>query len=158
MKRLLSGLLFLLPLAANAEGILYVQSAKAKILASPRFDAAVVTEASRGDELALVESQARWNKVTVAGKTGWVSKFLVSDRAPLNRVTVLGGDEEAIDANARRRASVVTTAGAARGLSGDERMRANNASVANYRAVEVMEKIRVSDEEASSFLSEGLKQ
>lgn len=155
MKKTIISLLVFLPLSAGAETV-YVQSAKAKLLSKPHFNAEVVAEVVKGKPLDLIESQDRWLHVKTGTHTGWVSKFLVSDHMPVNKITILEGDET-IDTNVRRRASVVTTAGAARGLAGEDRQRASQAGLTNYVALRRMEALKIGEQEAMAFLSEAIK-
>jgi len=138
------------------EKMLYVQSAKAKLMAEPAFGAAVVTELERGTAVNLLQSEKRWLKVQAGKQSGWVSSFLLSNHPPLNKVTVLGGEEQKdIEENARRRASAVTTAGAARGLSSDDRKRADIHEKADFYALEQVEEYKVDPAEVSAFAQEG---
>lgn len=134
---------------------LYVQSLKAKLLAEPAFKARVVASVNKGAALNVLQYKGRWCQVSSGEHSGWVSRFVLADHPPLNKITVLGGERE-IEQNARRRASAVTTAGAARGLSAEQRRR-GQVQGANYPALEKVEAIAISDEEAFRFLQEGLK-
>jgi uncharacterized protein YgiM (DUF1202 family) len=147
----------MLPVASFAQETVYVQSLKAKLLAAPAFNAGVVAEANRGDAAKVLEIQDRWYKVQLGDKSGWLSRLVVSDHAPLNKATALD-EQHTGDVSARRRASVATTAGAARGLTADDRLRASQSGLTNYVALEKVEKLTVSEQEALDFLSEGLKQ
>jgi hypothetical protein len=143
-------------LCSAEEKLLYVQSAKATLMAEPAFGAASVAELERGTAVNELESRKRWLKVRVGKKSGWVSRFLLSAHPPLKKVTVLDeGEQKDIEKNARRRASAVTTAGAARGLSADERRRADDHNRADFHALERLEQIKVSAEELSRFAAEG---
>ena len=146
-----------LPLTATAQETVYVQSLKAKLLSAPAFNATVVAEADRGDAAAVLETQARWYKVQLGNHSGWLSRLVVSDHAPLNKTTALDAAHTG-DISARRRASVATTAGAARGLAADDRLRASQSGLTNYVALEKVEQLTVSEQEALDFLAEGLKQ
>lgn len=157
MRNVTAALWLALPACALADGTLYVQSLKAKILTAPAFTGTVVVEVNRGETLTLLENQDRWYKVSFGNKSGWISKLVVSDRAPMNKTTALNA-QEGIEMGARRRASLATTAGAARGLTYDDRMRASQTGIANYDALERVEEVQVSEQEALSFLAEGLKQ
>lgn len=139
-----------------AEGTLYVQSAKAKLLASPSFKAEVIAVAPKGEPLALKEKVKRWAKVGYQGSTGWVSELLVSDTPPKDKVTILKNkDNEDQKANVRRRASSTATAAAARGLREDGRVRVNDQARPDWEALEVMESYQASEEEASEFMQDG---
>ncbi len=157
MRPILIAFLLAVPLAGSAADTLFVQSIKAKIVAEPRFGAAVIAEVERGEELTALEEQGRWYRVGLGGQQGWVSRFVLADHPPLDRVTVLqGNEEEQLQGNARRRASTVTTAGAARGLTADERRRADDKG-ANYYALQRLEKLELTPEEIEAFAAQGLK-
>lgn len=155
MKRfsLIAALLVGMSAAAHAE-TLYVQSQKAKLLKDPSFKAKVVAHVKKGAPLELIHDKGRWYKVSINGNIGWISKFVLAAHPPVKKVTVLGEGVK-IEHNARRRASAVTTAGAARGLSADERRRASDFG-ADFLALERVENFTVSDEEVYRF-SKGVK-
>lgn len=141
---------------AGAE-TLFVQSLKADLLAEPRFGAPVVATVPKGTELDLLETGQGWHRAGVDGKAGWVPRLLVADHPPLQRASLLTGNEETLEGGARRRASAVTTAGAARGLTAEDRGRVGAEDV-DYRALARLEALVVDDQEAVRFLREGLEQ
>ncbi len=134
----------------------YVQSRTAKLLASPAARAEVVTELVKGDAVEVVETQGRWLKVSSGDKTGWISKLLVKNQPPKGKISVLEENKE-LEENARRRASTVSSAAAARGLRNEERARQSDDSVADFSAVREMESERVSEQEAMEFMEQGLE-
>lgn len=158
MKRLLvTSVCMVITCAAWGAQTVYVQSLRAKILASPDFKAAVVARVKRGTPLPLQEQTDGWVKVRYADHTGWVPRLLVSDSAPLDEVTLFKGGEHAISGSVRRRASAVTTGGATRGLAEDERQRPSDRTIQNYAAVKKMESLDIDDGTALSFLKDGVK-
>lgn len=156
MKRI-ALLLLLLPTAVLADGTLFVQSAKAKVMASPAFSGDVVATLGKGTQVSVLETDGRWVKVQAAGNSGWISRFLLSDEAPLDRITVLEGEaNQEIESNARRRASTVTTAGATRSLTAGDRARASKAGITDYQALHQMETLQLEETAVMNFLSNGL--
>jgi hypothetical protein len=145
--------------AVFAEETVYVQSFKTTLFATPQFGAAVVVDAKRGDALTLLESRERWSRVRRGNHSGWVPSLAVSRHLPLRPAALLeSAGDTSLPANARRRASGATTAGAARGLTYEDRQRADKAGIANYAAMERMERLSVTEEEALAFVASGLKQ
>lgn len=157
MNKLIGTLFLLFPVLCLAGETLYVQSTRAKLLERPAFGAPVAAAAEKGDALALLETRGRWVKVRLGDRSGWLSAYLVGKHPPVDKASVLTDDKTAIGENARRRASAVTTAGAARGLAADDRARSSNRNAADYRAVEKMEGLELKQQEVEHFLEEGLK-
>lgn len=152
-KIVLMALAVFMLVAAGAD-LMYVQSKKAKVLKSPSFRAKVVVTASKGDALEIVDKKGKWFKVNVNGKTGWVSRLLVSKRPPIKKVSVFAKAGPDISSKARRRASVMTTAAAARGLAEDDRRRLGTSNKMDYAAVEKMEAITITESEVEAFLDQ----
>lgn len=145
--------LFVLSQAHAAD--IYVQSVRAPILASSAFGSQKLAEAVKGETLKELEKKGGWHKVNYKDKTGWVSRLLVGSKPPAARVSVLEGSGENLGAGARKRASAFTTAAAARGLA-EDRSRVSDKYRVNFASVERMEGIKVSDEEAYTFLLAGV--
>jgi hypothetical protein len=120
---------------APAADVVYVQSAKAKILSSPAFGADVVATAGRGEALAVLEKESAWRKVRYQGKVGWVSNLIVGEKPPLAKITVLDQPGQELDPEARRRASATVTAGASRGLLAEGRSRASRSEASDRQAL-----------------------
>lgn len=159
MKRTLSLLLGLCVIgAAMAEETLFVQGNNAALFAQPAFNAARTKEVARGDAVSANRMQGAWIQVDHQGDTGWLPKLLLSSRSPGEPVTAFTGERTAIEQGARRRASNVTTAGATRGLTADDRRRTGDFGQANYTDVEHMEGAGVNEQQAMAFLREGLGQ
>ena len=151
MRALLVIILVGLSFTAVAAGSLYVQSDKAKLSAAPSFGAASVATLKKGDELAVIQAQNGWYRVHAHGKTGWIPRLLVSKHKPISRISVLSGEKDSVKPTARRRASNVTTAGAARGLVNDDRRRANPDGAADYEAVQSMESDTIPQKDVEAF-------
>lgn len=149
---LIAGLL-VTPLTQAA--VIYVQSVKAPILSDTSFGSSKLAEASKGDELNVVENKGSWYKVAYKAKTGWVSRLLVGSKPPAKRASVLEGTSENLETGARKRASAFTTAAAARGFA-EDRSRVSDKYKTNFRDVERMEAVKISDEVAMAFIQEGV--
>lgn len=161
MKRrvLVASLLLLTGLgpAPSLAASVYVKSLKAKLFAEPRFDAQLVVEAEKGQELLLMEKGERWFKVGLTTRQGWVSALLVSAEPPKGKASILGEDAEDISGKSRRRASAIATAGASRGLTeeGAKELDAKD-SKANWQALAKVEAAKVDRGEALTYLLAGI--
>ena len=152
--RLLVLMLSFVFLVAAGSDVLYVQSSKAKIMKSPSFKSKVVVTAKKGQELTVVKKKGRWYEVKVDGKTGWVSGLLVSSSMPIEKVSVFAKADKDISKSARRRASVMTTAAAARGLAEDDRRRLGAETKMDYAAIEKVDAITISEKEVDAFVGQ----
>ncbi|MBU0674811.1 MAG: SH3 domain-containing protein [Proteobacteria bacterium] len=141
----------------NAAEPLFIQSTKAKILANPKFSAPVLIEVAKGTSVDPLEQQGSWYRVRYQDKEGWLSKLLVASYPPMEKQGAIQADSE-IGTHARRRASAVATAGAARGLAAEDRKRTVEGGLANYPALAEMENLKVTDSEAVDFLQRGFAQ
>jgi uncharacterized protein YgiM (DUF1202 family) len=141
-------------LLAASSSVIYVQSSKAKIMKSPSFKSKVVLTAKKGQELNVIKKKGRWYQVKAKGKTGWVSRLLVSKSKPIKKVSVFAKADRDISKSARRRASVMTTAAAARGLAEDDRRRLGAEMKMDYAAIERMESLSVSEAEVDDFVGQ----
>jgi uncharacterized protein YgiM (DUF1202 family) len=155
MSRLIVLLLALFPLSIAAAETLYVQSAKAKVMSAPTFQAEVLATAAKGDALEVVETSAQWVKVKFQSHTGWVSALIVAPQPPRDKITIIKDNPEATpNENVRRRASSSSSAAAARGLRQDERARTSDESKANYPALEKMEATQPDENAVEEFRRE----
>jgi uncharacterized protein YgiM (DUF1202 family) len=142
--------------AASAEQTYYVQSAKAKILSAPSFRSSVITEVTMGQALAFKGKDGSWIKVTFGGKEGYVSSLLVSTHQPLRHGGYIKAEDSEIKQGVRRRSSSFASAAAARGLTKEDRKRADTDEHVDYRAVRDMEAMSFSDDDVRQFM-EGSK-
>ena len=139
-----------------ADELRYVQARQAKLYVEPSLKSPVLAVLPKGESVALIETQGRWLKVSVEGKTGWLSRLVVADHPPMKRVSVLADTQADLGENARRRASATAAAAAARGLRGEERARPSDREVVNFSALEEMEAHSVPEDEALQFLEQPL--
>lgn len=155
---LAAGAALLLPLTGYSANV-YVKSMKARIMAAPKFDSALLAEVSRGQTLPVLDKGDRWLKVRHTDKEGWISELLVSEE-PLKGASqsLLDNSGEDISTKSRRRASAIATAGASRGLSakGMREMYSDDGKNANYPALEKVEALTIDPVEAVNFIAAGL--
>lgn len=137
---------------AWADSIYFVQSVTAKVMTKPSFQSEVIATLKRGDKFNAPNKQAGWIKVTRDGKEGYVSALLVSNHAPLNKPEVVRAKEATIDNGVRRRASSYSSAAAARGLTKEDRKRADEENKVDYPAVTKMESVVVKEDEVNHFV------
>jgi uncharacterized protein YgiM (DUF1202 family) len=154
MKRYLCFLVFVFAALAVAAApqTVYVHSMKAVIMDSPSMKGKPVVTASRGDKLTVIGEQSRWYNVRTDGKTGWVSTLLVRPEPPTNKKSVFTNGDKDLSKGSRRRASAVTSAAAARGLTADERARLGITEKVDYAALEKVEAVTVSNKDLADFL------
>lgn len=145
----LTGLLFVS--ISLAESLYFVQSETAKIMSQPSFRSDILAQVGFGEKLNATGKEGNWIKVQVGNKAGYVSALLVSSHAPMKKTGVVKADGAEIDQGVRRRASSYSSAAAARGLTKDDRKRADEEGKADYDAVKKMESVTVTDESVTRF-------
>lgn len=138
-----------------ADQFYYVQSAKAKILSSPSFGAEMIAEATMGEKLGLKKKDGSWVQVDYQGKEGYVSSLLVSSHPPLEKKRFIKASDPRIEHGVRRRTSYFASAAAARGLTREDRMRADTEGAVDYPALMKMEELSFSDDEVAQFMEGG---
>lgn len=138
-----------------AEEVFYVQSLRAKIFSQPSFDSVVIIEVQKGYKFNSIEKKGNWIRLSISGKDGYISSYLVGKKAPLSR-SEIGQEAATIAETARSRASQQTTAVAGiRGLAEERRARLGKEEKLNYEALEKIEKFSIADEELKVFMKEG---
>lgn len=137
-------------------GDAYVRSMKAKVTAEPRFDGKLVTTLDKGARVEVLGQQGTWTQVRAKPHEGWLPKLLLGDEPPMERVTLIQVEGRAVAEDARRRAGSATTAGAARGLTSEDRRRASTEFLTNYDAVRRIEGAQPAEGDAIRFLQDGL--
>lgn len=154
MKKLslLLALIMSAPMVVSAEEIIYVMSARAKILSSPAFGSTTVKNVLKGEKLVSVEKNNNWYKVKLGEKTGWLSRLSVSYHPPMKRKRRMASVDKKLQNNSRRRASSVSTTAAIRGLQNIDRSRASSKEVMDFASLERMEAIQIADSEVFAFM------
>ena len=145
--------LFLITGVADAAP-LYIQSMRAKIVDQPTFRGKMIMPLKKGDQVTVIQQKGRWIKVSSKGKQGWISKFLVANHPPVKKINILVRKNQIVS-NVRRRASAVTTAGAARGLSAEQRRRASSKGGSNFVDLEKLEQLGITENDVRLFVVEG---
>ena len=153
-RSLAIGLLLVFPNPARAAD-LYIQSIKAPILSEPSLGSQKIAEGTKGEVLKEIEKKGNWYRVDYRGKTGWVSRLLIGNRPPMNKISVLEETGEKLEKGVRKRASAFTTAAAARGLA-EDRARLSDKYKVDFKGLEALEAFKVSDEDALSFVHAGV--
>lgn len=139
----------------HAEPVYYVQSINAKIWLSASFKSKVIAEAGKGEMLTSTGEEGSWVKVKIAGKEGYVPSLLLSTHPPLAKTVVIKGEDSEIKLGVRRRASSYTSAAAARGLTREDRQRADVEEGTDYGALRNMESLTFTDDEIKQFMKGG---
>lgn len=147
-------LLVLLPALSYSFDV-YIHSVKAPLYQTPAIGSVKLTEMKKGEKVLGVNEKPGWYEVIYKGKKGWIHKLMARKKPPLDKKDVYGKQIEELTDKARRRPSAFTTTAAARGLK-EKRRRFADKYLLDYDAVEKMESIKISDEEASKFVMEGV--
>ncbi|GMT43180.1 MAG: hypothetical protein IEMM0002_1591 [bacterium] len=136
---------------------LYVQSKKAKVMSEPKFSSKLAGWVKRGDRLSLIEKGKGWYKVSFGELDGWVNRLCVSDNPPIKKVRVITEDSETRGDSARKRASAITSAAAARGLSDADRKRLSDMGRADYKSLGKLEVFArsITELEVGAFMTAG---
>jgi uncharacterized protein YgiM (DUF1202 family) len=147
----------------SAEQVLYVQSAKANLMTGPGFDTKLIRVLEKGESVTVVQQpgtkeKARWIQVHYQSSDGWVAKLLLANQPPMDKVSILKGNEEQLEKSTRRRASSNVTAAATRGLRNEDRTRMSNSGQPDYNQLQEMEAVEVKEAEVREFHKEGLGQ
>ena len=143
--------------AASSAYDLYIQAVKAPIYLAPDISSGKIAELEKGEKITGIMEKGYWHKVELNGKTGWIYKFMVKSEPPINRSSLYARLSsvfqkfEASSNQSRKRSSSYTATAAARGLK-EKRVRFAQRYSLNYEAVEKMESIGITDDEAMEFL------
>lgn len=150
---LLLAFIILLPTTVVAEEILYVMSARAKILSSPAFGSKTVHNLFKGQKVTNLQKTDNWYKVEYNGQTGWMSRLAVSNHPPMKRKVRIAKADSKLMENSRKRASSVSTTAAVRGLKNIDRSRVNDKEVLDYASLSKVEEQYIEHQELISFMN-----
>lgn len=133
--------------AAPSTKTAHVRVRESKLRAQPKFWAASVSELRYGDPLTLVGQESGWLKArTSRGKQGYVHPSVVTEK----RIAL--SSDAAVD----KRADTSDVVLAGKGFSKEvEREYAQSNPTLNFKAVNSMEQLKISDQELLSFMREG---
>jgi hypothetical protein len=132
---------------------LYVHSSQAPLFSEPAAGARQIVHITRGTRLEGVAELGQWFKVIYGGHEGYVYKLMVKRTKPLDKTVIRKEQIEDLEQSARRRPSAYSSTAAARGLRQHQDDFASQHEM-DYQAVERMESIQVSDEEAKDFIKQ----
>ena len=96
------------------------------------------------------------------GQAGWVYGFMVRNAPPVKKQDIYGAfttlfqKYELFTSRARRRSSAYSSVAAARGLK-ENRKRIGPQFQLNYDALEKMESVSITDNQAMNFLKKGIE-
>ena len=147
-------LLFLLAGVLNglhAEDIAYVSSKKTNIYKEANLNSDLMLVLKQNDEVQVIEQQGVWLQIKFTELSGWLSRYSVSVAKPLKeKVSVFSRLKKFFDSdNKRARVTLVSTAGGIRGLTEEE---SDAAGKTDFKAVAIMESIKVSEDDIDSFV------
>jgi hypothetical protein len=155
MRWLIGGLLIaLLSIAggAQAEKIVYVQSAQAPLYSTAQLGKTPIEVIAHGTPMLVTAENSRWFKVTVDEHTGWVVKLMVSDHPPVASQAATDKAMETLMKRARVRPSTYGTTAAARGLRAGGRG-LKEADQLDYESVAEMEALQPDAAAVANFIS-----
>jgi hypothetical protein len=146
---------------ADAQNTLWVKGADAKLKADHTASSQTLTTLSIGETLSVLGTEGRWYKVaTKLGRTGWIYRGKVSDRAPAP--TQDGGKSAVGDLFSSLGSSEISAAASdssrsIRGLSPEAKEYAEQvgASIDHQKALNEVLHIQISDAELERFLENG---
>jgi uncharacterized protein YgiM (DUF1202 family) len=139
----------------HAEPVYYVQSANAKIWLGSSFKSKVIAEVGKGQMLTSTGQEGSWIKVKIDGKEGYVPSLLLSTHPPLEKTVVIKAEDSEIKQGVRRRASSYSSAAAARGLTREDRERADIEEGVDFNALKKMESLSLTADEVTQFMEGG---
>ncbi|MFQ5559287.1 MAG: hypothetical protein ACE5FU_01695 [Nitrospinota bacterium] len=148
--------LMLNPVFASA-GELFIRSVQAELKKEPVFSAEGVIVLLQGEKAELLEKKGAWRLVSAKGAQGWLISFFTSPRPPMKTkpASLLKTSGVDLSGKGRRRASVYTSAAAARGLVEESERKGGKQYPANFSSLSVVESYAVSNWEVSEFLKTG---
>jgi len=130
---------------------MYVRSVKAKIYEEPSPGSKITATIKKGDKVEVLDRKGKWYFVKYDGIKGWIYSLLISEEEPPSILPMIGAEKESEVIKGRKRSSTNITAAASRGLTEDFRKRKREKYVSNYRSLERMEAINISQKELEEF-------
>ncbi len=132
--------------------VYFIKSAKVDLLSAAEKGSDVVATLERDTEVKELDVDRTWVKVESDGKAGWVSKIFLSKKKSMGTSQSLLDTDEDLSSSARKRASALTSAGAARGLRAGSDQLYQEDGEENLAALKIMESWKVDDEVGLEFL------
>ncbi len=132
---------------------MFVKSRKVKMTVAPKYGTKAVLVLKRGYKVEKLKQKKSWVKIKYKNKTGWVHKYVLSNKPPRKRISLLARKVD-ITSKARKRASTFTSAAAARGLVSTDKDGLVKKEKHDFVALAKIENVFVDPDEALSFISE----
>ena len=124
-----------------------VQVRQGDLRAKPSFLSSIEGQVAYGDRVSVLQERSGWMEISFKGKTGWIHGSALTQK----KVVLQSGDQDTV-----RNASGEELALAGKGFNAEvEAEYKTRNPEADFAAVDRMEKIRVTPEEACDFLQEG---
>lgn len=142
-------------LGAEENTVMYIHSLKAPVYAQPNNGSEKIMELKAGAKIHILEEKGFWYLIAHTGKTGWIFKLLVRDTSPKDLRQINVNQMADLESKARKRPSAYTTTASARGLKA-KRDRFASQYKSDYHALEQMESMTITMEEADKFLTDGM--
>ncbi len=141
---------------------LYVSSVKAQVYRMPDAGSEKLFELKMGTGLGGMKKAGYWHQVAYEGRVGWIYGFQVGYKPPVKKRDIYGSFKSLLEkynmftSRARRRSSAYSSVAAARGLK-ETRRHMNAQYRLDYNALEKMESIDITENQAMEFLKEGIR-
>jgi hypothetical protein len=129
---------------------MYVRSAKAFMLDSPKYKAERIFKLIKGTSVEELIRKGTWVKIKLKGKEGWLPKMVLSKKPPKKRISLLSQKVD-IASKARKRASRYSSTAAVRALTSG-RQRLNTVDAPDFEALRDIERLEINEQEAIDFL------
>jgi hypothetical protein len=140
---------------AEINKVMYIHSAKAPVYSRPNIQSEKIMELKTGMEIIVLEEKGFWCKMTHNEIPGWIFKLMVRDTPPKEFRKININQLAELESKARKRPSAYTTTASARGLK-TKRDRFADQYKNDYSALEQMESLVISGEEADKFITDGM--
>jgi hypothetical protein len=141
---------------AEINKVMYIHSAKAPVYTQPNIQSEKIMELKTGMEIMILEEKGFWYQMTYQEIPGWIFKLMVRDTPPKETRKIDVTQLAELESKARKRPSAYTTTASARGLK-TKRDRFASQYKNDYNALEKMESMVISREEADKFITDGMK-
>lgn len=151
MKVILALTLLLLLPVPGARAAMYVQGESLVLREGPSPSAKPRGELKKSEKVDVLETKGLWSRVKGAALEGWAPGISLSKQPPTGGSMLGGAGQEDFSNKARKRASSVVSAGAARGLREDG-IAEKTLPRANYEALEKLRAFYVPPTDAKEFV------
>ncbi|MBA4367390.1 MAG: hypothetical protein C0403_07090 [Desulfobacterium sp.] len=140
---------------AEKNKVMYIHSAKAPVYSRPNIQSEKIMELKTGMEIIILEEKGFWYQMTYNEIPGWIFKLMVRDTPPKEFYEIDVNQLAELESKARKRPSAYTTTASARGLK-TKRDRFASQYKNDYNALEKMESMVISREDADKFITDGM--